>query len=364
MRRLLCVLVLPFGAVILTGCLDVAEERAKNEAAIGRRSAHGLAVRSEGGLATVRGLEPGALTLWGQAPSLTLNLTAEVAGEWTLELRNAMPGAVLTGVPNAAVPLALATRKAWRLQLPAGASTVRIATGDAEGLEPWRFAIFADVQDRLNGVQDLFGRMATEPGLRFGLISGDLTNQGDVADLERFQREMETLPFPLFATLGNHELGQGTASPPFHRYFGRGSFSFAFRGARFTLLDAASATIAPRTYDALRGWLKSGRSGLHLAMMHIPPLDPAGFRNGAFASRAEANKLLSLFKRAGVDLTVYGHVHTYHAFTNVGIEAFISGGGGAIPERLDGIGRHFLAVDVRPEEQRFQVGVVRIYPTD
>lgn len=40
-----------------------------------------------------------------------------------------------------------------------------------------------------------------------------------------------------------------------------------------------------------------------------------------------------------VDLTVHGHVHSYYAFANAGIPAFITGGGGAIPERFDAIGR-------------------------
>lgn len=57
-----------------------------------------------------------------------------------------------------------------------------------------------------------------------------------------------------------------------------------------------------------------------------------------------------------VDLTVYGHVHSFYAFENAGI----TGGGGSIPERLDGIGRHDLAIDVEPEPQRFEVGVVRV----
>jgi predicted phosphodiesterase len=61
-----------------------------------------------------------------------------------------------------------------------------------------------------------------------------------------------------------------------------------------------------------------------------------------------------------VDLTLYGHIHSFYAFANAGIPAYISGGGGAIPERLDGIGRHFLTIDVDPVSQLFQVAVVRV----
>ena len=94
--------------------------------------------------------------------------------------------------------------------------------------------------------------------------------------------------------------------------------------------------------------------------MHIPPLDPIGLRNGGFASRLEANNLVARLAAADVEVTVYGHVHSYYAFSNAGIPAYITGGGGAIPERLDGIGRHFLTVDIDPDSQLFQVGIVRV----
>ena len=347
-----------------TGCINVASERAKLESNIGSQTAHGYSIEVEDGLASIRAMTPDSAALWAQAPTLTIQVTMDKAQAWTLELKNAMPEAVLTGAVVTSTTHTLATQKKWKLALPAGESTLRIAPDDSEGEEHWRFAIFADVQSRIDGVQDLFKRLGEEPGIRFGLISGDLTEMGSVEELTRFQKEMETLPFPLFATLGNHELGAGTDSPPFHELFGRGNLSFVFRKARFTLLDAASATISPEVYTQLDTWLQAGANSLHLAMMHIPPLDPAGFRNGAFASRAEANKLLSLFREASIDLTVYGHVHTYHAFQNAGIDALISGGGGAIPEKFDGIGRHFIMVDARPSQMQFVTSVIRIKPEE
>jgi hypothetical protein len=189
-------------------------------------------------------------------------------------------------------------------------------------------------------------------------MNGDLTNRGTVKQLDRFQREMRALHVPIYATLGNHELGSGNER--FHDLFGRGNFSFAFRGARFTLLDSASATLSPLTYEMLQRWLREGSGAFHFVGMHIPPLDPVGLRGGGFASHLEANALLARLASAGVDLTIYGHVHSYYAFSNAGIPAHITGGGGAIPERLDGISRHFLTVDLDPATQLFQVGIVRV----
>ena len=83
-------------------------------------------------------------------------------------------------------------------------------------------------------------------------------------------------------------------------------------------------------------------------------------RNGAFGSRAEATKLIERFRQGRIDATYYGHVHSYYAYANGEIPAFISGGGGAIPERMDGIGRNYLTVDIDPVKQVVETALVRI----
>jgi Icc protein len=60
----------------------------------------------------------------------------------------------------------------------------------------------------------------------------------------------------------------------------------------------------------------------------------------------DGHRLLGRLVEGGVDLTLYGHIHTHVAFENAGIPARISGGGGADPMKLDGIDRHFLVLDV------------------
>ena len=350
-------------AAVTTGCLDVADERARFDATVGQAQTDAATIEVEEGQASIRALEPGRLELWAQAPTLTLHVTAAEGGVWEVRARNMLSDAVATrdGVALPVVAHPLPTEFTWSLELEAGQrATVRIEPPDVDLREPWRFVMYADVQDHIDAVQDIYATMRRYPDVRFGLISGDLTESGTRGQMERFQREMETLPFPCYATLGNHELGSDEHM--FQRLYGRANSSFAFRGARFTLLDSASATIAPRVHDWLDGWLEAGRGGLHLVMMHIPPLDPVGFRNGAFASRSEANALLARLARADVDMTVYGHVHSYYVYTNAGIDAFITGGGGAFPQRQDGIGRHFLLVEADPEVERFTTSMIRVEP--
>ncbi|MET0388477.1 MAG: metallophosphoesterase [Polyangiales bacterium] len=351
-------------ALLVSACLDVAEERARVDARVGSAERAALSVQVAHGAAAVRTLTESSLQLWATAPSLDITVHAETATSLQLRIQNALPDGVLTArhddAPLEVIELerAAPTDVTYTIALPAADTTLAFRAPDAEDEAPFRFAVFADVQEAIDTVQDIYRRMNETPMLRFVLMSGDLTSQGTVAELQRFQQELRGLQVPCFSTLGNHELG--ASEDNYHRFFGRGSHHFVFKGAHFTLIDDASATIAPQTYTWLSEWLREGRDAFHSVYMHLPPLDVSGVRNGAMASRAEADLLLSQLARAGVDLTVYGHVHTYDAYTNAGIPAFITGGGGAIPERFDHVGRHFLVVDIDPGVQQLQTAIVHI----
>lgn len=335
-------------------CMHVARSRAEDDRAVGHAHGAGLRVDVDDGLACVRELGAGRIVMRAQAPELTARIVAEAPAErLEIAFKNLLPDAsieVVTASGLVATPLDSAAQagkeRAVVLEgVPAGeaiVASVRARDGASRGR--FRFAILADVQEALPRVGDIYERMAADKSIRFVVFSGDLTRRGSAEELSAFEAAEARLPVPLFATLGNHELGSDRVY--FQEMFGRASTSFVFRGVRFSLVDSASASVDPEVYDLLDGWLARGRRGPHVVAMHIPPLDPAGSRNGGFASRVEAGKLLARLAGGEVDFTVYGHVHTYYAFENAGIPAVISGGGGSIPDRLDGIGRHYVAVDV------------------
>jgi predicted phosphodiesterase len=343
------------------------EERVERDRAVGRAETPELRVLVRQGHAAVRELDAGRVHLWANAPSLEVELTlgpeepgdpSEVGGAPALGrvvelfVENCMPRAelaVLSGKSDIEVlPKSLPTECRYHLVDPSRALVVRLADPEASVPGPFHFGVLSDIQEAIDRVEDIYRRINQETQLSFVLGAGDLTERGSEPELRRFQQELKVLRLPYYTTLGNHELGE--SPPPYHAYFGRGNSSFVFRGTRFTLLDSASATLDPEVYDWLAEWLRLGKDQLHVVAMHIPPLDPTGVRNGAFASRNEATKLLSQLARGGVDLTIYGHVHSYYHFQNAGIPAHISGGGGAIPERFDALGRHFLDVAVGDDE--------------
>jgi Icc protein len=360
--------------LLCAACLRPSAERARQDEQIGQAENAELSALVPGGHAVVRQLSAGYISLWASAPrfSLQLGYRAAPPAELWLEVANCMPEAVLSALP--AVPVLSSERDGsgvCRFQLAPATDQrqleLQLAPPDSERPSRFRFAVLSDVQEAIDRVQDIYARLnqltLEPPGIDFLLGAGDLTQRGTREQLERFQAELTGLRIPYYTTLGNHELGENPTL--FHEYFGRGSQSFDYRGVRFNLIDSASACVDPIVFDWLEGWLQPSASALHpvslqVVAMHIPPLDPTGVRNGAFASRSEAAKLLARLAEGGVDLTVYGHIHSYYHFQNAGIPAYISGGGGAIPERFDQIGRHFLLVDADPEARTLQVQMVPV----
>ncbi len=356
-------------AISPPSCVRPTEERAERDLEIGRTTSAGLDIRVVGGLAAVRHVEPGELRLWASAPAIEIVVepnASDAQRGFELDVENLMPNADLrvieAGGPGTRVSVVepiIGTHGRWQVELEPGArARFSLAPPDSDDRVPFRFAVLSDVQEAIVHVQDVFQKINGVDGVRFLLGAGDLTQRGQASELERYQFELEKLAVPYYTTLGNHELG--VDPPRYQDYFGRASFHFSFKHVHFSEIDSASATIDPIVYDWLDGWLDDARAEVHIVAMHIPPLDPIGVRNGAFGSRNEAAKLLVKLANGKVDLTLYGHIHSYYHFDNAGIDAYISGGGGSIPERFDGIGRHFLVVDVGADSGVEKVSVVRV----
>jgi Icc protein len=356
----------------LTTCLSSSAERAERDKGIGRARTDGIAVAVDAGLAAVRSIGNDNVELWSQAPVLALELASTTTSGATvaLTLRNIMPASVLTASDEAGAPVAIgaptwlrATAARWDIPLASG-QRLRIALAplDAGTPETYRFAVLSDVQEALSRVGEIYRRMNTDPSLRFVFNAGDLTDDGSAAELLEFQTRLEELSIPFYGTVGNHELI--TASVPWFGIFGRANLHWTFKGVHFTLVDSGSALIDNQVYRWLDGWLAEGRDAVHIFATHIPPHDPIGVRGGGFNDRNEGAALLAKLARGKVDLTLYGHIHSFYAYENAGIPAYISGGGGAIPERFDGIGRHYLTVEVDPAIGVRDVSLVRIGPAD
>lgn len=344
----------------LAACSRASEERYLAEADVGLASGFGVDVVATDGLAVVRAIEPGKVTLWAAAPGVQLRLSVApaAAGRWQLVIENALPDAVLVA-PDLTVPAPTHPRPTvlvTDLDLPVGDHLLTLVAPDDLSPDPFRFVAFGDIQTGMPTVDEVFREIATvDP--RFVVFMGDLTDRGEEDEYALAAAKLEALPVPFYPTLGNHELW---ADPSRYRdRYGKATYQFSYRGVRFTFADSGDAGLDPLVEGQLDRWLVDPTESTHVFLTHFPPIDPFGIRDGSFRSRRDAHRLLAKLSAAGVDLTLYGHVHSFLAFENAGIPAFISGGGGAQPERWDGIGRHFLVVDVA-RDRKPTVGVHRV----
>jgi len=340
---------LPLLLCLITACIRPGDDRPSMDQDVGVASIPGFVVDVDNGLAVIREFSDTHLVLWAEAPVLSAVLDREIAGPLRLTVLNCMPGAQLqmnqswyqshseNGV----------TECVFALDLAAGPNQITIAPRDYESDDPYRFAVMGDIQTALGSSHEVFEDISAIPKLRFLVCTGDIVQDGAEWEYELFQEKLQSLAIPIFTTVGNHEVRQ----PPqrWHDLFGQFSVHFRFKGVDFSLVDSGNASIDPETYQRLAKWLDDGRERVHIFATHFPPLDPIGPRNASFRSRNEGVKLLTRLAEGSVDLMLFGHIHSYYKYENAGIPAYVSGGGGAAPEQYDGIGRHFLVVDVDPE---------------
>lgn len=353
-------------ALALSGCVRPAEERTLEDLEVGLAEGGGLSIEVESGAAQVRSIGGAAVQLWAQAPVLRARLVAAAAGPVELRFENCMPGAELAARDPSGAPLDVVARGGerptvcrFRVDAPADQELVLdLAPPDADLTDGFRFAAMGDIQTALPRVHEVFAAINAEPGVRFVFSMGDLVEDGSLDEYDALVAQLAVLDVPYFSTIGNHELRANLDR--WHDLFGRYNIHFAFKGASFSIVDSGNASLDPVVYDWLDGWLDQAKGQVHVFGTHYPPIDPVGVRQGAFRSRKEAARLLSRLAAGKVDLTLYGHIHSYYSFENAGIPAYVSGGGGALPEKFDGIGRHFLTIDVTPGGAIGAVGVVRV----
>jgi len=342
--------------LLIAACLRPSEDHVALDAVVGADSIEGSTLTIDGGLGAIHRLSANEAVVWAAAPIVALDLDP-ASTPFTLEVRNVIADSTLTldGVPVARE--AGDSPPTWGRWVLDGPGRVRVAPADEGERTPYRVAVLSDIQSAIGEVQDIYGRMNADDSIRFVISTGDLTDNGTFEELLRFQEEMESLSVPLYSTVGNHEV---PGPENWHDLFGPFSTYFEFRGVAYTLVDSSNATIDPAEMDQLGPWLEAHIGAPHLFLTHVPLFDASGLRSGAFRSRNEAAALVNRLAEAEVDALFFGHVHSYYAYSLGGIDSYISGGGGAIEEELDGIGRHYLTVDVDPAEGIQSVGLVRI----
>jgi predicted phosphodiesterase len=347
-------------ACALAACTQPAVDRAERDLGLGAVETKGYRFESHEGLLHVREATAERLELRASCDELSMTLSRKDTslGTLVLEISNVLPSLELAAAPGvlsapSVGPAPLTTT--WVVTFPADADRVMLTTPPRSG--DFTFLAFGDIQNGIRTFSDVVAKLNEEPEADFILFLGDLTESTQPEQFDAVDAVFAQVKFPVFATPGNHDVQDNAA---YQRRYGRTSYSCTHKGARFTAIDSSSALLAGELWPRLSGWLDLGRPQTHVLFSHIPATEVLGVRSGQWDSRTEARRFTASAVEGDVDLMLFGHIHSFDAYELGGIPAYISGGGGAIPERFDGIDRHFLRV--RVSSGQVGVEVVRVDP--
>jgi predicted phosphodiesterase len=355
--------------VLLVGCSSVTdpEPRAQLDLSLGTAERDGLTFRAGEGLLHAVSELDGVPVFRASCPEfeMTIEAAAGAARQTRLVIRNVPLGLRLsasagvlgpTDAPVAGTPVdGLHLGLSWNVTLPAGLDRVTLRT--TEAARDFTFLAFGDIQRGLPRFGDVVEVLNARPDAEFIVVMGDLTNVSTEPEFDAIERAFDTIRLPMVLTPGNHDAYRSFA---FQERFGRANYSCVARGVRFTSLDSSNAGLSETGWRLYDEALEAGKDQPHVVFSHIPATETFGVRSGQWNSRVEARRFVASTASAGVDLILFGHLHTLDRYELGGVPTVISGGAGALEERLDGIDRHVL--EVRVTNGQPAVEVVRVDP--
>ncbi|MDO9153226.1 MAG: PQQ-binding-like beta-propeller repeat protein [Paludibacter sp.] len=152
--------------------------------------------------------------------------------------------------------------------------------------EKFRFALFTDLHIQLTNLQpdeDLYNAVKdinSLPNIDFVIVSGDITESGDVASLKKAKSILDNLRIPYYITSGNHETKWSeSGATDFGKIFGNDKFVFIHKGVQFIgfntgpIIKMGDGHIAPQDIDWVNTELtKTPVSMPVIAITHYPLL--------------------------------------------------------------------------------------------
>ncbi|HEY9721678.1 MAG TPA: metallophosphoesterase [Oscillatoriaceae cyanobacterium] len=297
-----------------------------------------------------------SIRLWANSPQARLAIDNRGGHEFdnlSVSWQNLMPGAFLATPQGVVLGSSRdGSELSTQLSVPPGERQEWALHPNVNG--DYRFAVIGDTANRETGART-FGELSREMArehIHFALHLGNAVTEGNPHQMQIFQDQLKSFPFPTYVLPGDRDL-QGHGAAAWQKLFGGLPLCFHVAHDTFVLLDDAHGTLSVSE----RVWLvrtlaaESAAHPAHLfVFLHEPPVDPRPGINRTMAPR-EAHWLLDLFKRAHVSAVFAGHVPLYARHTYDGVQYVTTGGGG---EALWGRPRtggfyHFVRVDVTPD---------------
>lgn len=263
--------------------------------------------------------------------------------------------------------LAVAKGSFFDLEIVAGESfTLDIVPGQKNPEEKtFRFVVMSDLHSGYNiFVPEFEEILRYDPD--FIIVNGDFTNLGYPSEYMVASAFTETLPVPVFSSIGNHDVWNG-GSTSYNKYFGPFNYSFVYQNAKFIFLDTSSGIIGENQFDWLIGELENNTSSFLFVISHMPPIDTV---TGVFDtsstlhpeslhtihSKSESDYLLRLMAQYPVDAFISGHTHIFGE-TDIAGTTYITSGvlGGTMKP-----GNNVCYLEVEVGEEEYSIRLVDI----
>lgn len=344
--------------MVLTACTDLKDKRASKDVVIGQLENQYINFKTEQGILNIVYADQNMIELRAGSPEYAAKLTNKTSNDLSIKfvVSNILAGHKIQIDGTEVNELEqMDKKKSWELVVLANA-TVSIETVQNQ-TEAFGFLAFGDIQNGIEDFDDVVNVLNQQDQVDFILFLGDLTMNSDSEEFQKIEEAFAKISLPIYSTPGNHDVRDADR---YHAYFGKASYSWTYKGVRFTSVDSASWTLSKSTWEQYKSWLQQAKDQTHIVFSHIAPTEPFGLRGGHWRSRREANAFIAESSRWHVDAMFYGHLHTLDIYSLAGIPVYLSGGGGAFQEYFDGIERHFLKVGVNPEKSDISVSIIRV----
>lgn len=344
---------------LLAACLDAGEDRTRRDFEdIGHARLGPVALYLDPGVALSVDEAQSLVRFRANAPAVRLDARTAETRVIHVEITNVFEDVIL--LPSQVTRSAGAHAIAFDLTVPPEGASVRLTRPEPDVARPFRFAWVGDVQGGNARFAAIRARINADPSLEFVVFAGDVSERGLPGQIDAFLAAANPLATPWYSLIGNHE-NIGGNDAVFQRKIGRINVAFDYRGARLVLVDSASGGLEPRVWQFLRDKMAGTEPKVRLVGMHIPPVDFAGLRDGAFASRLEGAKVMQALSAGGVDALFAGHLHTLDFSGAAGVPIVVSGNGGVgFEAKWDGSSLHYLAVAVDPASGKVEISVVAV----
>lgn len=161
------------------------------------------------------------------------------------------------------------------------------------------------------------------------LSLGDISDTGEIEDLEFAKQQWEKFDVPLYDVVGNHEISQGAVpqNTNFYDVFGQDTH-YGFQNDQTTFIALDNSTGSVLTSDANQvpeeeqyPWfaeqLDQASTPVVVVGIHMPAYDPSPSKSSEFSDRWEAQQFLQLIQNYRLShpdkhvLVMYGHMRAF-----------------------------------------------------